>query len=94
MTILKNLALPLTALSIIAFGWVLGQSASNKKLKPATYLSSPWDGLSGAEYRQAAKLLKQLHGDDVLFAASACASPIRLKPWRGKKARAFSAMPK
>ncbi|MGB1406746.1 MAG: hypothetical protein ACPHAL_07615, partial [Parvibaculales bacterium] len=68
MTILKNLALPLTALSIIAFGWVLGQSASNKKLKPAIYISSPWDGLSGAEYGQAAKLLKQVHGDDVLFA--------------------------
>ena len=27
---IKNLALPLTALSIIVFGWVLGQSASNK----------------------------------------------------------------
>ena len=75
MTILKNLALPLTALSIIVFGWVLGQSASNKKLKPATYISSPWDGLSGAEYGQAAKLLKQVHGDDVLFARVSLRQP-------------------
>ena len=67
MTILKNLALPLTAALIVGFGWLLAQSVGDKNSAPMTAIVSPWDGLSGAEYAQAAALVKAAHGSDILF---------------------------
>ena len=75
MAIFKNLSLPLTVLFIIVFGWALEQSISDKKSGPQVEIISPWDGLSGAEYAQAAMLLKQAHGDDVLFARISLRQP-------------------
>jgi primary-amine oxidase len=67
MTIVKNLSLPLTIFLIIVFGWALDRSIADKKTATPAEFISPWDGLSGGEYAQAATLLKQSHGENLLF---------------------------
>ena len=91
MAIFKNLSLPLTVLFIIVFGWALEQSISDKKSGPQVEIISPWDGLSGAEYAQAAMLLKQAYGDDVLFARISLRQPDKAQALAWQEARARAA---
>jgi primary-amine oxidase len=68
MSLLKNLALPLSLAFIIGLGWLMDRSITAKSVDaaPAATLS-PWDGLQPDEYLQAAKLIKAAHGDNILF---------------------------
>ena len=61
MSLLKNLALPLTVALIIGFGWLLNQSMSQQQQSSAPINLSPWDGLDASEYRQAAALVTGVH---------------------------------
>ena len=67
MTIIKNLALPLTIVSILAFGWLLDRSISEKEAVGLPINVSPWDGLTAQEYTKASGLLRAVHGETVLF---------------------------
>jgi primary-amine oxidase len=75
MSILKNLALPLTVVCIIAFAWVLNQSISGQQKTAAAIELSPWDGLHDFEYQQAAALILAAHQGDVMFARISLRQP-------------------
>jgi primary-amine oxidase len=92
MRVLTKLALPITIAFIAFFAWGLNlwveenQSASSQ----APLVPSPWDGLSASEYQLAAKLIQQVHGENIMFARISLRQPdkARALAWRdGEKAQ-------
>ena len=75
MSLLKNLALPLTVALIIAFGWLLNQSISQQQESAAPITLSPWDGLNASEYRRAAARVLAAHDGNVIFARISLRQP-------------------
>ena len=75
MSLLKNLALPLTVALIIGFAWLLNQSMSQQQQSSTPINLSPWDGLNASEYRQAAALVMAAHDGNVIFARISLRQP-------------------